>query len=118
MDSQAITAQQWVLVGLTDHEGELTDALPDVEATLEFADGRIGGSASCNRFTTSGELTDIPDMFATTMMMCPEPVMSQERRYLGLLPQIDAVSIVDGQLVATDAHGATILVWRQRRPTD
>ena len=101
----------WVLTHLADADGALEPALPDARATIEFAEGRVGGSASCNRFTTSGPLTEIPDAIAITMMMCPEPAMEQERRYLGLLPLIAEVRLEDDTLVATDADERDILVW-------
>ncbi|MGI9666483.1 MAG: META domain-containing protein [Acidimicrobiia bacterium] len=112
MTDSSITQHVWVLAQLAGDDGNLTDALPDVEATLEFAEDRVGGSASCNRFTTSGELTELPDAMALTMMMCPEPVMAQERRYLALLHAIESVEIDGGLLVARDTADSPILIWR------
>ena len=118
MDSSPFERTTWVLTHLASAEGVLLPALPEARATIEFADGRIGGSASCNRFTTTGPLTDIPDTIAITMMMCPEPIMEQEQRYLFLLPRIEDVRLVDDDLIAQDANGADILVWRMEDGDD
>ena len=52
------------------------------------------------------------------MMMCPEPIMEQEQRYLFLLPRIEDVRLVDDDLIAQDANGADILVWRMEDGDD
>jgi heat shock protein HslJ len=57
-----------------------------VEATLEFApEGKVAGRASCNRFfgtvKVSGEKIAFTGLGATKMA-CPEPAMSQEKKYL------------------------------------
>jgi heat shock protein HslJ len=118
MDDRRITETTWVLERLCDDDGTLGAALPESRATLEFAEGRIGGSASCNRFSTSGPLTEIPDMIALTMMMCPEPLMDQERRYLALLPRISDVRLEGDLLIAADDEGTDILVWRAEPDAD
>ena len=76
------------LVGTTWQLEDLAGAgvLDSSAATLEFpAEGKVAGSASCNRF--GGPVTIAGDSIAfgpqaVTRMACPEPVMSQESAYL------------------------------------
>jgi heat shock protein HslJ len=63
--------------------------LDSAAATLEFpAEGKVAGSASCNRF--SGPVTIAGDSIAfgpqaVTRMACPEAIMGQESAYLEAL---------------------------------
>lgn len=71
------------------------------------ASGEVSGNASCNRFSgsytaESGSLRigGADGSVATTRMLCPEPVMAQEDRFLQLLPAIDTYEkTADGTLI-------------------
>jgi heat shock protein HslJ len=86
-------------------------ALGEKAATLEFrADGGVGGSTSCNRFsgnaTIEGQtLTFSP--LASTRMACEPPVMDQETRFLQALASVrsfarsgDTLTLRDGDEAA------------------
>ena len=101
----------WHLVSIADDDGLLSDPTPGSRATLQIEGDRIAGNASCNRFFCDGALDSIPDVVGLTMMMCPEPVMAQERRYLDHLTRISSWTIAEHRLTASDASGTRILVW-------
>ena len=91
---EGIRGVTWVLTGIHDGKSGFTSVLGDVVITLLLDDdGRLSGDAGCNRYTASYTLTasgleiGAP---AGTRMMCPEPVMEQEARYLGWLPEVRA----------------------------
>jgi heat shock protein HslJ len=78
----------------------LNDAVPlsDSRITLLFLpeDGRVAGGASCNRYNAAFELTGESLSFsraASTMMACPEPLMTQEREFHSVLSGINAFDI-------------------------
>lgn len=79
----ALAGRQWVLREW--RAGERAAVKPAV--TLTYTEGRFAGRAGCNRFTanakpgaTAGALTIGP--IGTTRMICPEPVMEIESRFL------------------------------------
>ena len=80
-------------------------ALADPKATISFQeDGRVTGSASCNRFfgsaTISGESLSFGPLGATKMA-CPEPIMGQEKRFLEAL----------GNATRYAVDGKTLSIW-------
>lgn len=70
-------------------------ALKNVDADIRFEDGRISGTAGCNRmngaFSQSGNVLTISGV-AVTMMACPQPQMAQERDVLAVLESGAVVS--------------------------
>lgn len=78
--------------------------LQEPPITLTFAvDGRLSGSASCNRFgagyTVTGEGLAI-EKGMSSMMACEEPVMAQEQLFLSLLERVTRFSFgPDGALM-------------------
>jgi heat shock protein HslJ/uncharacterized lipoprotein YbaY len=77
--------------------------IADSRPTLAFADGRVAGSASCNRytggFTLTGEGLAIGQV-ATTMMACPPELMAQEKLFLDVLAAVRSFALdPDGTLV-------------------
>ena len=91
--------ESWLLVSYGDGEAPPDD----VEATAEFADGQITGSAGCNNYFGSYE-TDGPEMTAgpmgSTMMFCadPEGVMDLEQEFLTALGTAETFEVEDGEL--------------------
>lgn len=86
-------------------------------ATLRFLpDGRLAGSASCNRilgsYESEGQQLTIKQVGAT-MIACPEALMNQERKLLDLLPRVQSYAIDhNGALMLKTAQGKTILARR------
>ena len=111
-DDQPLLGAEWVV---EDIAGQ--GVIDGTQASLQFLpDGRLAGSATCNRLigtyeAEGGHLTIAPA--GTTMMACPEALMEQERRLLDLLPRLDGYRIDEtGTLVLTAADGATITARR------
>jgi heat shock protein HslJ len=100
--SLADLAGEWVLLP-ADFDGVPEDA----EVTLTFDGDRISGNGGCNRY--SGTLAEQPGAgqvrlagpLAATRMMCPEPVMEWESRYLHALEHLRAWSFTVGRLALT-----------------
>lgn len=95
-----------------------TGVIDNSHATLQFlADGRLAGSASCNRIlgtyeAQEGRLTI--QQAGATMMICPEALMNQERRLLNLLPILESYRIdATGALVMTSSDGKTVTARRR-----
>ncbi|AKC88254.1 META and DUF4377 domain-containing protein [Pseudoxanthomonas suwonensis] len=77
-----LPAHHWRLSEATDAQGQRIEALfarPDQPLQLDFADGRLAVSNTCNRmsggFTMDGETLTLSPM-ASTMMACPDPKLS------------------------------------------
>ncbi len=89
-------------------------------ATLEFRpDGRLGGRAFCNSYSTgyavTGEGLRIEGAIAMTRMACPGPLMRQEKLFLDILGAATAHDIrPDGALAITGAGGKTLVARKQR----
>lgn len=88
-----------------------------IETEVRFADGRISGTAGCNRFSGSyaveGNVLSI-GAIAATEMMCPEPQMAQESKFLSLLGsgKLTKRFSVSGDLILTSEAGDTALLKR------
>lgn len=82
-----------------------------VTLTLTFADGRMAGSAGCNRFTGSytQEGTRLtPGSIATTRRMCAEPdgVMQVEQAFVAALEAVRRVDLEGDIVRLRDGEGA------------
>jgi heat shock protein HslJ len=100
----------------------VVSVLAGTSLTLEFgADGRVSGSAGCNRYTgqytVAGDAVTIGQS-ASTRRMCAEPagVMEQEAAFLAALPG-DVRARIDGdRLELRDVAGALRIAARAVRP--
>ena len=83
--------------------------LEDIQTEVRFADGKISGTAGCNRFNgtyriASNVLTVGP--VASTRMMCPDKQMAQEAKFLALLAgKLTKRYSVEGNLILADDQG-------------
>lgn len=90
------------------------DLVAKSEPTLSFGpDGSIHGNGSCNRvfgsFALTGEELRISDMGAS-MMMCDQPLMDQEREFLGALEAVRRFEVLPTkQLRLLGKDGQTLL---------
>jgi heat shock protein HslJ len=77
-------------------------------ATLAFPEsGQVAGSGSCNRFSGSVEVSGDSirlGPLASTRMACPEPVSTQEARYLGALQDAERFAF-DGTALLIHCRG-------------
>ena len=126
-----LPATPWAAAGLNDQdwrldqyrtEAGLTDAVAAGRpAVLRFEDGRLGGSAGCNRllggYTLDGEELRISPNLASTMMACPQPLMAQEQAVMAALTQVAGFDVTDDGLVLTDADGEVLLAFAELEGT-
>ena len=93
--------------------------LDNVQVSLSFdGEGNISGSGGCNRliagYTMTGEGVDIANDIATTMMACPDAVMTQERAFLRTLGQTVRFDIdATGALILFGPDGAAAVTARR-----
>lgn len=113
-DEARLLGQEWVIEDIAGN-GVIDNSL----ATLQFfPDGRLAGSATCNRIIGSyeanrGRLSVVPA--GTTMMACPTALMNQERKLLDFLPTVRSYHFdTTGALILLSADGTTIAARRQK----
>ncbi len=112
----SIEGSLWRLLSFANTKGSLSDVLPGSEITVEFIDGKVGGSAGCNSYFASYQVGTEQltiNGAGSTMMFCtnPEGVMDQETAYLAALEQAASYNLADERLQITDAQGQTILIY-------
>ncbi len=90
----------------------MTDQLPvleGIQTEVRFADGRVSGTAGCNRFNGSYSVASNVMTFGpmtSTRMMCPEKQMAQEAKFLALLGNKSTIRYaVEGNLILADDKG-------------
>lgn len=87
--------------------------LQDVRITATFGDQRIAGHAGCNRYfadlTDDGRGQVAVGPVGATRMACPEPQMSIEQSYLGLLAQVEWFGFGLGELMLGTPEGVLVL---------
>jgi len=98
-----------------------TQALGVTKVTLDFGDdGRITGSAGCNRYFASYEMKGTAisiGQAGSTMMYCGTPgVMEQEGAYLALLSEAKTITVEGDHLTLSDAKGTRILSFAKTVP--
>ena len=109
--SQALPGTRWEVTAIHDGRQAVMSVQTGTRVTLAFdGQGRVSGSAGCNRFTArfeAGPGTVLIDTPAATRMACPEPgVMAQERAFLRALEAARTARIEADQLELRDADGA------------
>ena len=111
-DKTPLLGQEWVIENIAG-----AGVIDNSHATLMFfADGRLAGSATCNRiigsYTSEGKKLSIAPI-GTTMMACPEALMNQEKKLLDLLPKLESYHIdATGALVLRTSDGGEIVARR------
>lgn len=97
---------------------DLADSDPAPEGIdLQFQDGKVTGTAGCNRFGGNYTLAEAAirlegDVYSTRMA-CPEPQMRLEAKFLGMMRGVLRYSYQqDGTLVLTAEDGRRILARR------
>lgn len=114
---ETLEGHEYVLIAYRSAAGELAPPLTGTQITITFGlDGRLGGSAGCNRYTSSyqvdGTSLSIAPI-ATTRMFCAQPIglMDQESQYLSALPAAAQYQLQDGQLTLNDGAGNPVAVF-------
>jgi len=102
---------QWKLVSFGSDSSQ-TQAVPDVETSVEFKDGKLNGNVGCNGFggdyTVDGDtITFSPIM--STMMFC-EAVAEQESGTLAVLKDKATFTLNGNTLAITSGDGSSSIV--------
>jgi heat shock protein HslJ len=90
--------------------------LPGTAITIEFSGDEVSGSAGCNHYggsyQVSGSSLTFSDLFWTEMA-CPDPpgVLVQEGAYLAALNDVDSYQFASDQLELLDEVGGQLLVF-------
>jgi heat shock protein HslJ len=87
--------------------------IPDTTITATFEDGQVHGSAGCNTYSGSYQVTDGTievGPTAITEMFCMEPegVMDQETMFVQFLQDVRTLRFVDDQLQLSRPDGETL----------
>ena len=84
-----------------------------------FADGTVGGSTGCNRYTASytldGDSLELGTI-ASTQMACPPPADAVERAYLDALGRVTGWRTDGEELVLVDEDDAELLRYAAATP--
>jgi heat shock protein HslJ len=112
---------RWILTGYV-KEGIPAQPLDGTGITLDFGtDNRIGGSAGCNLYFASYEVSGTGisiGQAGSTEMYCSTPgVMEQESTYLVLLGTVQSVTVDDNHLILSDAQGTPVLSYAKIVPS-
>ena len=110
--AQELAGTTWDVTGYNNGKQAVVSVIIGTTLTLEFgADGRVSGSAGCNRFTGTYSQTNgvvAISGVAATRKMCvePEKVMEQEAQYLQALTMGMHRRMEGARLELRDADGA------------
>jgi heat shock protein HslJ len=118
-----LVGSMWTLTSYNNGKDALVSVLNGTVISASFSeDGRLSGSAGCNNYTTTYELSDDQMSIgpaATTRKFCGETgVMEQETAYLQALEQIASYKIEGDVLTLYDAAGTRYLIYTASKPVD
>jgi heat shock protein HslJ len=90
-----------------------------VAPSATFADGTVGGSTGCNRFTASytldGDAVELGTI-ASTQIACPPPADAVERAYVDALGRVAGWRLDGEELVLLDEDDAEVLRYGAASP--
>ncbi|MEN9562845.1 MAG: hypothetical protein RIR73_1089 [Chloroflexota bacterium] len=107
---------EWKLISYGD-ASKPTPAVANVDTSINFNDGKFGGTVGCNSFgadyTSEGSSIHIGSV-VSTMMFCEE-TSAQESAVLGILSdKILKVSMNGNQLTLTTEDGKSVVVLEKK----
>ena len=121
IDAAALTGHHWKLDRAVDAKGQRLDALfvrADQPVQLDFRDGRINVSNTCNRmggrYTLEGSRLTIGDL-ASTMMACTDPKLMALDGAVGKQlqsPQTVALAAGDAPVLTLTSASGDVLTFR------
>ncbi len=110
--SADLAGTSWIVTGYNNGQGAVVSVITGVELTADFgADGTLSGSAGCNRYTATYEVSGTGLKIgpaAATRMACAEPagVMEQEAQFLQALATAATYRLEGDRLELRTADGA------------
>ena len=114
-----LVGTSWTATGINNGRGGVESLLAGTEVTAVFADdGRVAGSAGCNRWTASfviGGATMTIGVPAATRRLCGQPagVMEQEASFLAAVSRATRFAIAGDRLELRDDEGALQVSFRE-----
>jgi heat shock protein HslJ len=116
-----LESMDWQLTRYRDASGQWQPVLSDAAVTARFRDGKLSGSAGCNRYFGSytlgiDEQLGFSSPLGVTMMACVAPVSEQERQYLNQLSVVVAAQPEDGLLRLLDKNDQVVLEYTAVMP--
>lgn len=112
-----LASAEWQLTQVRTEVG-LTSVVEGAGPSVwRFGDGRVSGSAGCNRllggYRLDGDALSFEPNLAGTMMACPPPLMAQEQAVVEALGAVTSFKLNDAGLALTDARGDTVLTFAE-----
>jgi heat shock protein HslJ len=105
---------RWRLSEYLGESGKLQPVNSDTVIDVQFAGGKVTGSAGCNRYfggyTSGPEGRLVIGKMGSTQMACAQAVASQEHRYLVLLASTGSAD-VGADLLLRDKQGQVVLKY-------
>lgn len=120
VQSLLFSHQGWKLEKIRNKQDGLIKANPEVTSSLFFQNDRVTGKAGCNDYFGNYQFTGnnlVIKQVASTMAMCPEPFISQERELLAHLENVSRYQIVNQKLQLFDKKGELNLVFNRNKVT-
>lgn len=114
-----LAGTNWEVTGYDAGQRAVVDVIDGTELTVAFGtDGRVSGSAGCNRYTaaytTTGDTLSIAQAAATRRMcVTPEGAMQQEQRFLEALGKAATARLDGDRLELRTADGALAVTLRR-----
>jgi len=116
--AQRLEAVDWQLQQFRVDDAMQSAADSERPAVLRFDDGRLSGSAGCNRlmgaYYSDDETLRFEPHTAATMMACPPALMAQEQAVIAAFDLAARYRIKGQRLVIADAQGTPLLKLSQR----
>jgi heat shock protein HslJ len=109
---RSLAGTSWRVTGYNNGRQAVVSLLDGTQMTMEFAaDGRVSGSAGCNRFTGTYTLSGSSLKLgpaAATRMMCAQPdgIMTQEQQFLQALATVATIRQEGNRAELRTADGA------------
>lgn len=111
MTTSALAETGWTLTMLN---GEAVPAEPVVTLNLSGL-GQATGTDGCNRYSTAytveGDAITFSPAGASTMMACPEPIMTQAQAYMVALTSAATFTVDGDTLTLLDGSGAAVATF-------
>ena len=107
----------WKVKSFNNGRQAVVGVLGDASLLMEFADGKVSGSAGCNAFHGSYKATGNRIEFgvaATTRRACSEDLMTQEREFLAALSTTVRWTI-EGNVLDMHREDGERTVWAERQ---
>jgi heat shock protein HslJ len=86
--------------------------LANTSITVEFTEGKIGGSSGCNSYSGAYKASGnkiATDSIVMTLMACMDAgVMEQESAFLGILQDAQTFELTNGQLLIFSSDGKSL----------